>query len=87
MGDGLLRVSRDGWVARQEIVAIARPTSPPVQALLERYEREGKLLDLTGGRPVRAVIFTRSGRAVLSPHRPETLVRRFLELEPDSDSD
>jgi len=79
MDDGLLRVSRDGWIARDEVVAIARPASPPVRALLERYEREGKLLDLTGGRPARAAVFTRSGQAVLSPHRPETLVKRFLE--------
>jgi regulator of extracellular matrix RemA (YlzA/DUF370 family) len=82
LSDGLLRVGPEGWISKDEIVVIARPSSPPVQRLIESHKQSEKLVDLTGGRPARAVIFTISGYAVLAPQRPETLVRRFLVQEP-----
>lgn len=55
-----------------------------MQRLIESHRQSEKLIDLTGGRPARTVIFTISGYAVLAPQRPETLVRRFLAQEPPS---
>jgi hypothetical protein len=68
-------------VAKDEIVVIARPDSAPVKRLIEAYEQERKVINLTRGRRTRAVLFTASGYVVLSPLRPVTLAERYLSEE------
>jgi len=78
----LLNIGLDNLVAQEEIVVIARPDSVPVKRLVDAYEREHKVIDLTRGRRTRAVIFTASGYVVLSPLRTKTLAERYLEESP-----
>lgn len=73
-----MNVGLDNMVAKEEIVAIARPDSVPIKRLVDAYERDNRLINLTRGRRTRAVIFTRSGYAVLAPLRTQTLAERYL---------
>jgi len=75
----LVNIGLESLVRRERVVVIARPDTAPIRRLIKRYEEEGKLIDLTRGRRVRAAIITDAGLIVLSPLRTRTIATRFLE--------
>ena len=78
MNEKVLHLGGGEYLAREQLVLIARPGSAPLKRLIRRYAEEAKVIDLTRGRRTRAVIFTAAGFIVLSPVRPETLAKRLL---------
>ena len=73
-----MNVGLDNMVAKGEIVSIARPDSVPIKRLIDAYERDNRVVNLTRGRRTRAVIITRSGYVVLAPLRTQTLAERYI---------
>jgi len=76
-GGGPLEVGFGGAVARERIIALANPESAPIQRAARRAREEGRLLDLTCGRRVRAVLFMDSGHVVRVAVEPQTLLARW----------
>jgi len=74
----MLHLGGGEYLAREQVVLIARPGSAPLKRLIRHYAMEEKVIDLTHGRRTRAVIFTAAGFLVLSPLRPQTLAKRLL---------
>ncbi len=81
MSNGLLNVGLDNMVSKDEIVAIARPDSLPIKEMIQAYDAQNRLIDLTRGRKRRAVLVTRSGYVVLSPLRTPTLAERYVDSD------
>lgn len=81
MSNGLLNVGLDNMVSKDEIVAIARPDSLPIKEMIQAYDDQNRLIDLTRGRKRRAVLVTRSGYVVLSPLRTPTLADRYVNSD------
>jgi len=68
-----------GAVAGDRIVALANPKSAPIQRAVRRAREEGRLIDLTFGRQIRAVLFMDSGHVIRVAVNPETLLVRWSE--------
>lgn len=81
MSNALLNVGLDNMVAKDEIVAIARPDSLPIKQMVSAADEQNKLIDLTRGRKRRSVIVTSSGYLILSPMRTSTLSERYVNAE------
>ena len=73
-----------GAVAGDRIIALANPKSSPIQRAMRHAGEEGRLVDLTFGRRIRAVLFMDSGHLVRVAISPETLLIRWCEaLSPE----
>ena len=81
MPDSLLNVGLENMVSTDEVVAIARPDSLPIKQMVNAYDDQHRLIDLTRGRKRRSVIVTKSGYVVLSPLRTPTLAERYMNSE------
>lgn len=77
MSDALINVGLDNLVAKDQVVAIARPDSVPIKRIIDAHKQGNKVIDLTRGRRTRAVIFTRSEFLILAPLRSQTLGERY----------
>lgn len=64
-------------IAVEEIVAITGSTSAPIVRSVQQHRADNKVIDLTHGKKVQAVIFLSSGRIVLSALVPETIAKRI----------
>lgn len=73
-------VGKGGILAVDRVVAVARASSAPIRRLVEAVGRE-RVVDLTFGQPRRAVMVLDSGHVVTVSLTPETLLRRFREVE------
>lgn len=85
---GPLSVGFGGVVALERIVAMARPESAPTQRAVRRADEDDRLIDLSFGRRIRAVLFLDSGHIVKVAQSPETILARWKALlapadEPD----
>ncbi len=78
MSEELINLGLGNLVRRDRVVVLARPDTIPLQRLIRRYEGEGQVIDLTGGRKARAAIVTDAGFIILSSLRVETIAKRFL---------
>jgi hypothetical protein len=74
-----IKVGKGGIVVADRVVAIARADSAPIRRLVEAVGR-GQVVDLTFGRPRRAVAVLDSGHVVLISLTPETLHKRLKEV-------
>lgn len=74
---GPLAVGFGGVVALDRVVAMARPESAPTQRAVRRAEEADRLIDLSFGRRIRAVLFLDSGHVVKVAQSPETILARW----------
>jgi extracellular matrix regulatory protein A len=82
-GERYLHLGFDNTVAFSRVVAILMPEGNPMKRLRERAEQEGRMLDATHGRRMRALVITDSNHMILSSNRPETLWQRLGGVEED----
>jgi len=71
-------VGQGGILAVDRVVAVARANSAPIRRLVEAVGRE-RMVDLTFGRPRRAVVVLDSGHVVAVSLTPEALLGRLRE--------
>jgi regulator of extracellular matrix RemA (YlzA/DUF370 family) len=79
--DAWVNLGGENQIAKEQIVVIARPDSPPIQRLIAVYKRQDKVIDLSRGQPARSVILTAAGYLVLSSLRAKTVADRCLESD------
>jgi regulator of extracellular matrix RemA (YlzA/DUF370 family) len=78
LSEELISLGLESLVRRDRVVVLARPDTIPLQRLIRRYEGEGQVIDLTGGRKARTAIITDAGFIILSSLRVRTIAKRFL---------
>lgn len=79
MSEELINLGMESLIRRDRVVVLARPDTIPLQRLIRRYEGEGQVIDLTGGRRARSAIITDAGFIILSSLRVRTIAKRFLK--------
>jgi len=72
-------LGKGGALVIERIVAVARSDSAPIRRLVEAVGRT-HVIDLTFGRPRRAVAVLDSGHLVLVSMAPQMLLERFETL-------
>lgn len=73
----LINLGLDNMVPKDRIIAIARPDTAPIRRLINAYDREHKLINVSRGRKTRSVVITDAGYIILSSLRTKTLSERF----------
>ena len=73
----LIHVGFGNILAMNRVVAIASPNSAPTKRTIQEGRNKGLLIDMTGGRRTKAVIFTDSGHFILAALAPETIAGRL----------
>ena len=74
---GPVAVGYGAAVAGHRIIAVASARSAPVERLVRQATEDGRLIDLSFGRRVRAVIVLDSGHVVKTALSPETIIHRW----------
>ncbi len=74
----LMNLGLDNMVLKDKIVVIAKPDTAPIKRLINAYDEENKLVNVTRGRKTRSVIITDAGYIILSSLRTQTLSERFV---------
>jgi extracellular matrix regulatory protein A len=83
----LLSVGFDNYVVASRVTAVVGCASAPIRRMIQEYRSNGKLLDATQGRRMRALLLLDGGYLVASALTPETLARRLARpgsVEPES---
>jgi regulator of extracellular matrix RemA (YlzA/DUF370 family) len=75
--DAILDVGHGGAVALRHVLAVGNPESAPVKRAVRRARAEGRLIDLTYGRPARAVLFLDSGHVACISLSTEAVLARW----------
>ena len=73
----LVHIGFSNILAMDRVIAIASPNSAPTKRTIQEARGKGILIDMTGGRRTKAVIFTDSGHIVLAALAPETIAGRL----------
>lgn len=64
-------------IARGRMVAVATPESAPIERLIQMAGKEGRLIDLTFGGRMRAVVVMDTGHLIIVALTPEALIGRW----------
>jgi regulator of extracellular matrix RemA (YlzA/DUF370 family) len=73
----LLSVGFDNYVVAGRVTAVVNCSSAPIRRMIQEYRANGRLLDATQGRRMRALLLLDDGYLVASALTPETLARRL----------
>lgn len=74
-----INIGSGNMVAANRVIALASPDSAPIKRLVSVAKEEGRLIDVSGGRRTRTVIFTDSEHLILSAIKAETISNRMLD--------
>lgn len=75
----LLHVGFGGSIAPARVLAVGAPDSSPIKRLIRQAKDDGKTIDLTYGRKMKAVIVLDTGHIALVALQPETIASRLEE--------
>jgi extracellular matrix regulatory protein A len=78
----LLSVGFDNYVVASRVMAVVGCTSAPIRRMIQEYRTNGRLLDATQGRRMRALLLLDDGYLMASALAPETLARRMARPGP-----
>lgn len=73
-----LAVGHGGAIAGHRIIAVAPARSLPIERLVRQAAEDGRLIDLSYGQRVRAVVVMDSGHVIQVALTPETITTRWL---------
>jgi regulator of extracellular matrix RemA (YlzA/DUF370 family) len=73
----LLSVGFDNYVVAERVTAVVGCSSAPIRRMIQEYRSNGRLVDATQGRRMRALLLLDGGYLVASALTPETLARRL----------
>ena len=77
MEAGLLHVGFRNFVPASRLVAIMSPDSAPVKRLIHEAQADGRYVDMTKGRKIKAVLVMDSGHVVLAAIATDTIAGRL----------
>src|SRR5947209_19964804 len=72
-----LTVGFDNYVVPSRVPAVVGSSSAPIRRMIQEYRANGRLVDATQGRRMRALLLLDGGYLVASALTPETLARRL----------
>jgi regulator of extracellular matrix RemA (YlzA/DUF370 family) len=72
----LIPVGFGNYVSASRLVAIANPASRTIKRLIGHAEEKGLVVDLTGGRKLKAVLVLDTQHLILVSRLPETIAGR-----------
>ncbi len=72
----LVHIGFGNILAMNRVTAIASPNSAPTKRTIQEARNKGMLVDMTGGRRTKAVIYTDSWHIILAALAPETIASR-----------
>ena len=72
----LINIGLSNLVAREKIVSVVSPEAAPIKRAVALAKENRKLIDATGGRKTKSVIFFDSDQIVLSYLSPEVIEAR-----------
>jgi regulator of extracellular matrix RemA (YlzA/DUF370 family) len=73
----LISIGNGSFVNRKEVEVILPPESAPIKRMISFAKDEMLCIDLTYGRRTKSVIILKTGKIILSPTLPDTLVNRM----------
>lgn len=73
----LINAGFGNWVASDRVVTLMSSDSAPAKRMVITAKKEGRAIDVTGGKKTRSVIVTDCGFVVLSSVQTETLAHRI----------
>ena len=76
-GNKILNVGLENWIMSGRVVAIANANSAPIKRMVKQAKEANLLIDTSGGKPTRSVIFADSKHVVLSSISPRNLSARM----------
>ena len=77
----LINIGFGNVVNSDKIVAVVSPDAAPIKRMVQSARGSRALVDATQGRKTKAVIVTSEDVLVLSALIPETIAKRFSEVE------
>ena len=77
-----LDLGKGGVLALGRVIAVAQVNSAPIKRLVDAIGSD-RVIDLTFGRPRRAVVILDSGHVALVNLAPQMLLERLREVEDD----
>ncbi len=75
--NSLISIGYGNIVNLDRMVAIVSPDSAPAKRMVKNAKADGRAIDGTHGRKVKAVIVMENNQIVLSAMTPETLLQRY----------
>lgn len=73
----LINAGFGNWIASDRVVSIMSSDSAPAKRMAVTSKKEGRAIDVTGGKKTRSVIVTDCGYVILSSVQTETLAHRI----------
>ncbi len=72
-----INIGFGNMLAVERIVLLAGPDSAPIKRMVSEGKEQGRVVDVSGGKPTKGVILTDSEHIVLSALSPETITARI----------
>jgi len=72
-----INIGFGNMLAVDRIVLMAGPESAPIKRMVSEAKESGRVIDVSCGKPTKAVIITDSEHVVLSALPPETITNRI----------
>ena len=76
-----ISIGNGNMVAAHRVISIVSPDSAPIKRLISDARDSGRVIDVSGGRRTRSVIFTDSDHIILSAIKAETISNRILDSD------
>ncbi len=76
MATQLIHIGFGNYVAANNMIGVAAPSSAPIKRLIHEGRSKGLTIDMTSGRRTKAVVFMENGAVVLAAITPETIEGR-----------
>ena len=73
----IISVGFGNFVMKNRIVAVIKVGSIPIKKIKEEADKNGKCIDVTGGRKTKSIIFSDSGDIILSALSTDTIRDRI----------
>lgn len=74
-----ISIGAGNLISADRLISVVSPDSAPIRRTVQDAKENGNLIDATGGRKTRSVLFFDSGHIVLSYMEVETLSRQLSE--------
>jgi hypothetical protein len=81
----LINIGFGNLVHSDRVLAIVRPDAAPVKRMIAKAKTDSMIIDATQGRKTKSVIILDEGHILLSVLQPETIHKRFRNLNPEKE--
>ena len=83
----LVNIGFGNLVHSGRVLAIVRPDAAPVKRMITKARTDSLIIDATQGRKTKSVIILDEGHILLSVLQPETIYKRFRNLNAEAEEE